>query len=235
MRQQWNKTRNSLPALFCYLVNTNITTSSSLQHDEWRYLRDLINDFNFSLLFLQIFNDSGESIKWERDFQARVKKQRGKADNCTMGLHKNYLKVGQNASNQIFGIPRVRRGSTPLSMLISYGAKFNSSKCATRRKKKYFVISNCNAMMPHTFNIFMRFQLPSAMCTISKEVKCLARLCVCVCLSSMSQSSLTNDHQWFSSCYSKYFFLNKKYQYTKYTHKLEMKLRHWMTRWTCGG
>lgn len=50
--------------------------------------------------------------------------------NFTMGLHKNYLKVGQNASNQIFGIPRVPRGSTPLSMLISYGAKFNSSKCS---------------------------------------------------------------------------------------------------------
>lgn len=46
-----------------------------------------------------------------------------------MGLHKTYLKVGQNASNQIFGIPRVHRtGSTPLSMLISYGAKFNSSE-----------------------------------------------------------------------------------------------------------
>ncbi|CAG9800444.1 unnamed protein product [Chironomus riparius] len=47
-----------------------------------------------------------------------------------MGLHKNYLKVGQNAGNQIFGIPRVTRGSTPLSMLISYGAKFNSNRCA---------------------------------------------------------------------------------------------------------
>lgn len=47
-----------------------------------------------------------------------------------MGLHKNYLKVGQNASNQIFGIPRVHRGSTPLSMLISYGAKFNSNRVA---------------------------------------------------------------------------------------------------------
>lgn len=51
-----------------------------------------------------------------------------KPRNINMGLHKNYLKVGQNASNQIFGIPRVPRGSTPLSMLISYGAKFNSSK-----------------------------------------------------------------------------------------------------------
>lgn len=50
------------------------------------------------------------------------------ADNNNMGLHKNYIKVGQNAGNQIFGIPRVTRGSTPLSMLISYGAKFNSSK-----------------------------------------------------------------------------------------------------------
>ncbi|CAO1331993.1 unnamed protein product [Diamesa tonsa] len=48
-----------------------------------------------------------------------------------MGLHKTYLKVGQNASNQIFGIPRVHRtGSTPLSMLISYGAKFNSNRVA---------------------------------------------------------------------------------------------------------
>lgn len=45
-----------------------------------------------------------------------------------MGLQKNYLKVGHKASNQLFGIPRVTRGSTPLSMLISYGAKFNSSK-----------------------------------------------------------------------------------------------------------
>lgn len=51
-----------------------------------------------------------------------------------MGLHKNYLKVGQNASNHIFGLPKMHRGSTPISMLISYGAKFNSSKyyiCAT--------------------------------------------------------------------------------------------------------
>lgn len=51
-----------------------------------------------------------------------------------MGLHKNYLKVGQNASNHIFGLPKMHRGSTPISMLISYGAKFNSSeylyKCA---------------------------------------------------------------------------------------------------------
>lgn len=45
-----------------------------------------------------------------------------------MGLHKNYLKVGQNASNHIFGLPKMHRGSTPISMLISYGAKFNSSE-----------------------------------------------------------------------------------------------------------
>lgn len=48
-----------------------------------------------------------------------------------MGLHRNYLRVGQNAGNQLFGIPHVPRanGATPLSMLISQGAKFNNSKC----------------------------------------------------------------------------------------------------------
>jgi hypothetical protein len=45
-----------------------------------------------------------------------------------MGLHKNYLKVGQNAKHQIFGFPRTPGGPTPLSMLISYGPKFSSSK-----------------------------------------------------------------------------------------------------------
>lgn len=47
-----------------------------------------------------------------------------------MGLHRNYLRVGQNAGNQLFGIPHVPRanGATPLSMLISQGAKFNNSK-----------------------------------------------------------------------------------------------------------
>lgn len=47
-----------------------------------------------------------------------------------MGLHKHYLKYGQNARDKIFGIPRDSRssGPTPLSMLISQGAKFNSSK-----------------------------------------------------------------------------------------------------------
>lgn len=59
------------------------------------------------------------------------------ADNNNMGLHKNYLKVGQNAGNQIFGIPRVTRGSTPLSMLISYGAKFNSSKLILSFNKRF--------------------------------------------------------------------------------------------------
>lgn len=73
-----------------------------------------------------------------------------------MGLHKNYLKVGQNASNQIFGIPRVHRGSTPLSMLISYGAKFNSSKYYhIDARNKYTSV----AMMPQ-YSFFMRFQLP---------------------------------------------------------------------------
>lgn len=63
--------------------------------------------------------NSATSRNWRRQRKLR---------NSTMGLHKNYLKVGNNASSQIFGIPRVPRGSTPLSMLISYGAKFNSSK-----------------------------------------------------------------------------------------------------------
>ncbi|XP_055601457.1 scavenger receptor class B member 1 [Uranotaenia lowii] len=49
-----------------------------------------------------------------------------------MGLHTNYFKVGQNASNQLFGLPT--RGSsggpTPLSMLISQGAKFNNNRIA---------------------------------------------------------------------------------------------------------
>lgn len=47
-----------------------------------------------------------------------------------MGLYKNYINVGQNASKSIFGISRGPRssGATPLSMLISQGAKFNNSK-----------------------------------------------------------------------------------------------------------
>lgn len=47
-----------------------------------------------------------------------------------MGLHKNYLRVGQNAGNQLFGVSHIPRtnGTTPLSMLISQGAKFNNSK-----------------------------------------------------------------------------------------------------------
>ncbi|XP_053667228.1 lysosome membrane protein 2 [Anopheles marshallii] len=47
-----------------------------------------------------------------------------------MGLHKNYFKVGQNASNQLFGLPPGQNGPTPLSMLISQGAKFNSNRIA---------------------------------------------------------------------------------------------------------
>ncbi|XP_019931364.2 scavenger receptor class B member 1 [Aedes albopictus] len=48
-----------------------------------------------------------------------------------MGLHKNYFKVGQNASNQLFGLPpRGPSGATPLSMLISQGAKFNNNRIA---------------------------------------------------------------------------------------------------------
>lgn len=54
-----------------------------------------------------------------------------------MGLHKNYLRVGQNAGNQLFGVSHIPRtnGTTPLSMLISQGAKFNNSKY-----KNYFYL-----------------------------------------------------------------------------------------------
>lgn len=58
-----------------------------------------------------------------------------------MGLQKNYFKYGQSAREKIFGIPRDTRPgptrsttvgggihTTPLSMLISQGTKFNSSK-----------------------------------------------------------------------------------------------------------
>lgn len=60
-----------------------------------------------------------------------------------MGLQKNYFKYGQSAREKIFGIPRDIRTTrqttssavgggglhtTPLSMLISQGTKFNSSK-----------------------------------------------------------------------------------------------------------
>lgn len=48
-----------------------------------------------------------------------------------MGLHKQYFKVGQNATNQLFGISKSSKsnGTTPLSMLISQGVKLNNSKC----------------------------------------------------------------------------------------------------------
>lgn len=47
-----------------------------------------------------------------------------------MGLQKQYLKYGQTARDKIFGLPpdTRRNGPTPLSMLISHGAKFNNSK-----------------------------------------------------------------------------------------------------------
>lgn len=69
-----------------------------------------------------------------------------------MGLHKHYLRYGQSAREKIFGFARESRsskgggggggggtggprmtmgsgaGGTPLSMLISQGTKFNSSK-----------------------------------------------------------------------------------------------------------
>lgn len=47
-----------------------------------------------------------------------------------MGLTKHYLKYGQTARDKIFGISKNSRnnGTTPLSMLISQGTTFNSSK-----------------------------------------------------------------------------------------------------------
>lgn len=47
-----------------------------------------------------------------------------------MGLEKQYIKYGQSARDKIFGMsPEARKqGPTPLSMLISQGAKFNNSK-----------------------------------------------------------------------------------------------------------
>ncbi|XP_055688318.1 lysosome membrane protein 2 [Lutzomyia longipalpis] len=52
-----------------------------------------------------------------------------------MGLHKQYLKVGRNARDQLFGIPprdgkSSSGGPTPLSMLISQGVKLNSNRVA---------------------------------------------------------------------------------------------------------
>lgn len=53
-----------------------------------------------------------------------------------MGLQKHYIKYGQNARDKIFGMtPETRRnGPTPLSMLISHGAKFNNSKFINKIK-----------------------------------------------------------------------------------------------------
>lgn len=81
----------------------------------------------------------------------------------TMGLQKHYFKYGQSAREKIFGIPRDTRTTTgqqsksgssagassggvgrsrvaggvpsPLSMLISQGTKFNSSKWVKRGEK----------------------------------------------------------------------------------------------------
>lgn len=65
-----------------------------------------------------------------------------------MGLQKHYFKYGQSAREKIFGIPRDSRSGTsrsgaaaaagsgvptPLSMLISQGTKFNSSKYASTK------------------------------------------------------------------------------------------------------
>lgn len=53
-----------------------------------------------------------------------------------MGLEKQYIKYGQSARDKIFGMsPEARKqGPTPLSMLISQGAKFNNSKYRFQNK-----------------------------------------------------------------------------------------------------
>jgi len=62
-----------------------------------------------------------------------------------MGLHKQYLKVGQNARDHIFGIPKNgRSGTTPLSLLISQGAKINNGKYKHQNKNFFIIIKiNC--------------------------------------------------------------------------------------------
>ena len=51
-----------------------------------------------------------------------------------MGLHKQYLKVGQSAKNRLFGIKPMRKtpansdGTSPIQMLISEQGKINHGK-----------------------------------------------------------------------------------------------------------
>jgi hypothetical protein len=51
-----------------------------------------------------------------------------------MGLHKQYLKVGQSAKNRLFGVkpwrktPASAEGASSVQMLISEQGKFNHSK-----------------------------------------------------------------------------------------------------------
>lgn len=51
-----------------------------------------------------------------------------------MGLHKQYLKVGQNAKNRLFGIPPTNRhrrradDGTPINMLISESGRVSTGK-----------------------------------------------------------------------------------------------------------
>lgn len=61
-----------------------------------------------------------------------------------MGLEKQYIKYGQSARDKIFGMsPEARKqGPTPLSMLISQGAKFNNSKYRFQNKIETQIIQN---------------------------------------------------------------------------------------------
>lgn len=56
--------------------------------------------------------------------------------------NKQYLKYGQTARDKIFGLPpdTRRNGPTPLSMLISHGAKFNNSKYSIRTHTSHFKV-----------------------------------------------------------------------------------------------
>lgn len=84
----------------------------------WQYWSLSILDYkhNYKFFFL-IFNYYCFNLKFLIFFRY-----------WNMGLHKQYLKVGQNARDQIFGLGRGGRTSSPLSMLISKGAKLNNSE-----------------------------------------------------------------------------------------------------------
>lgn len=68
-----------------------------------------------------------------------------------MGLQKQYLKYGQTARDKIFGLPpdTRRNGPTPLSMLISHGAKFNNSKYRDNSNVWFFCLFQFSVHFAH--------------------------------------------------------------------------------------